>query len=526
MEKLYNGIILPEEWPPKYSWEQYMDKQPCPYLETSPEVIDVTVGRQLFVDDFLIEDTDTEPEYHNAVKYEGNPIFKAEKDWEKEELASACPKSGGIWFDKDDGKYKMWYEGGWLHQMAYAESVDGIHWERPDLDNEPGTNKILIYNDKSPRKIFGMGDDLPFDETDFRSDSTTVFIDYDADPNEKYKLYLRAPGGGWSGITMTSPDGVHWGNLSRTMEVFDRSTIFYNPFRKKWVYSIRDVATVTDGWRRVRSYAEADGFTDAFKNKDMVVNWLAADRDTKADPYIDFKPQLYNVDAVGYESIMLGMFQVHKGPENDACEKNKMPKITELIPMYSRDGFHFTRPSEKPIICATRTEGSWDRGYVQSVGGICHIHKDELWIYYIGFAGDDNAPNIEQANACMYGNGATGIAKLRRDGFVSRNADKKAQLLTRKLTFEDKKYMFANFDGTLKVTLLDGDGNVLAESKEITDNNTCRMIELDDFDVSSLCGGVFKIRFELENGKLYSFWFSDNENGRSGGAEAAGLIED
>ena len=66
---------------------------------------------------------------------------------------------------------------------------------------------------------------------------------------------------------------------------------------------------------------------------------------------------------------MLGMFQIMYGPENDVCEKYGVPKITELMPMYSRDGYHFSRPSREAFITASMMKGTWDRGYVQSVGG-------------------------------------------------------------------------------------------------------------------------------------------------------------
>ena len=36
------------------------------------------VGRQLFVDDFLIEKTDLKRTYHQAQKHPANPVFKAE----------------------------------------------------------------------------------------------------------------------------------------------------------------------------------------------------------------------------------------------------------------------------------------------------------------------------------------------------------------------------------------------------------------------------------------------------------------
>ena len=44
MEKLYNNIMLQDDFA-----AQPNDAQAVPYLQNPPKVIDVTVGRQLFV---------------------------------------------------------------------------------------------------------------------------------------------------------------------------------------------------------------------------------------------------------------------------------------------------------------------------------------------------------------------------------------------------------------------------------------------------------------------------------------------
>ncbi len=54
---LYNGIVLPDRWPPE---EKSDPRMPPPYITSPPDVIPIDVGRQLFVDDFLIESTDME----------------------------------------------------------------------------------------------------------------------------------------------------------------------------------------------------------------------------------------------------------------------------------------------------------------------------------------------------------------------------------------------------------------------------------------------------------------------------------
>src|SRR6185295_12919657 len=56
-ETLYNGIVLPREWPPHLSdFPTSVEKGPVtpPYLTSPPSIIPIDLGRQLFVDDFLI----------------------------------------------------------------------------------------------------------------------------------------------------------------------------------------------------------------------------------------------------------------------------------------------------------------------------------------------------------------------------------------------------------------------------------------------------------------------------------------
>jgi hypothetical protein len=505
MKKLYNGIILPDDF---MSRESAAD---APYLNNPPDIIDVSIGRQLFVDDFLYSETTLKPRYHKAVKYTGNPVLFPQTPWEKDGVSPvACPKSGGVWYDDEEKIFKMWYEAGWLHQMAYAVSADGIHWERPDLGLESGTNKILLYKDFRQDKLQG---DLNY----LRPDSTTVFIDSDTpDKSQRYKLYLRNPGGRYPGIAAVSSDGINWNNFKFGSEVYDRSTVFYNPFRKKWVYSIRDV------WNnRCRSYRECDDYLEgSVWREDEQHKWMACDDMDKPNPYIGFKPQLYNVDAVGYESIMLGMFQIMYGPENDVCERSGVPKITELIPMYSRDGYNFTRPCRDSLINASLYKSAWDRGYIQSAGGVTVINGDELWIYYAGFGGDENYNKTNWFTNGIYRNGATGLAKLRRDGFVSMEGS--GSIATRMLKFDGRRSMHVNLNGSLQIRILSPDGEEIAVSDIINTDSTDAQLDFGEFDLSSLNNTPFRLFFNID-GSIYSFRFADH-NGSSHGARAAGVV--
>ena len=86
-ETLYNGIVLPEQWPPKIEKDaiQSGDVMPVPYLENPPDVIPIDVGRQLFVDDFLVETTDLKRTFQVAEYHADNPVDAPDRRWRNPE---------------------------------------------------------------------------------------------------------------------------------------------------------------------------------------------------------------------------------------------------------------------------------------------------------------------------------------------------------------------------------------------------------------------------------------------------------
>jgi len=512
---LYNGIRLPEAWPPqKMNFNSY-DPMSVPYLCYPPQIIPIDVGRQLFVDDFLIESTNLKREFHKAKKYAGNPVLTPETELEKGDGGQpvACPKDGGVWWDPADNIFKMWYEAGWLGNMAYATSDDGTNWERPNLGIINGTNQIL---------------------PELRPDSTTVFLDHESpDSAERFKMFLRGPNfvGKDHGFSLVSPDGIHWSEPVPTGYCGDRSTMFYNPFRKKWVYSIRSGGLLKSGTGRARYYHEHSDFLKGAQwNEKEIPFWTGADRLDPPDPVVGDSAQLYNLSAVGYESLLLGVHEIHLGPDNNECAKQGVPKTTELMLSFSRDGFHWNRPDREAFIPATRIPGDWDRGYVQSVGGICAIVGDQLWFYYTGFKGAPDNISKGMKNG-MYANGSTGIAILRRDGFASMSADKNGGVLTTRIITFEGKHLFVNVNcpnGNLKVEVLNEHGKLIEPfSKEycnpVNSDSTIHSVSWKGSkDLYALIGKKVRFRFILENGHLYSFWVSPDKSGASYGFNAAG----
>lgn len=149
---LYNGIVLPSQWPPQRNYASEIRSGMNPfYLSSKPTAVRIDVGRQLFVDNFLIAATNLTRKFHYPEYHAANPVLIPDQAWEKQGAKGgfAAPFSDGVWYDETDGKFKMWYmAGGGTYATSgagitcYAESSDGISWTKPSLNVVSGTNIV------------------------------------------------------------------------------------------------------------------------------------------------------------------------------------------------------------------------------------------------------------------------------------------------------------------------------------------------------------------------------------------------
>lgn len=512
---IYNGIELPEQWPPRYDEPATASKMPVPYLENKPSVIPINVGRQLLVDDYLVSETDMEMIVHTPEFYTGNPVLEPTEEWENTLGGApyAAPFSDGIWYDELDGKFKMWYlaGAGLIHKQsnqtfytAYAESTDGKHWDKVITDIFPGTNVV----DTCDR------------------DAATIWLDkQESDPAKRYKLFnveRRPTDSRWQFMLKYSADGIHWTNgVAQSGDMYDRSSVFFNPFRNVWCLSMRYSTAVSS---RSRSYLEAadpelavslahrvrKGVPD--KN---VVFWFTPDDEEPRNPdFPEVDPGIYNFDCIPYESIMLGQYSVWQGPENNICGQLGIQKKNEVMLGYSRDGFHFSRPSHKPFLANDRSsEMTWNWGNMQSICGVPIIVGDSLYFYSSG----------RRLNDIMWDSyTSTGLATLRRDGFISRHAGNEARTLTTEPVVFDGKYLFVNaaVKGKLVIDVLDKNGKVIADGFATIENTDATSIPAGK--LAKYVGKEVKFRFTMTDGDLYAFWVSPWETGESRGYTAGG----
>ena len=511
-EVLYNGIRQPNPWPPLQRGFQEQPVVP-PYLVDRPDVVPIDVGRQLFVDDFLIEETTLHRTFHRPDYHPANPVLRPTTRWEKyDEYAertktrsnpAAMVFSDGVFYDPRDRLFKMWYMGGYSQNTCYATSHDGIAWDKPALDVVAGTN-IAVGGIR---------------------DSSTVWLDLvERDPARRFKMahwydhYL---------VLHVSPDGIHWTEAGRSGPAGDRTTFFYNPFRQVWVFSLRN----DEGFGpRYRQYIEAKDFIAGARwQKNQPVPWISADVQDPRRPEYDVPAELYNLDCVAYESLMLGLFTIFRGERTDREKPN------EVCVGFSRDGFHWHRPDRRAFIPVSEQIGDWNWANVQSAGGGCLVVGDRLYFYVSGRRG---YPGTNSPGTC-----STGLAILRRDGFVSmdhpapRGTVERVQptlgagvLVTRPVRFSGR-HLFVNLDapeGELRAEVLDREGQVVpgfdaGRCAAVRGNSTCvRVVWQGAGDLAAVAGRTVRFRFHVSRGSLYAFWVSGSADGASNGYVAAG----
>lgn len=514
-ELLYNGIRLGTPWPPRMQSFSFEPLEP-PYLIAPPAVIPIDVGRQLFVDDFLIAATSLTRTFHQAEYSPRNPILAPKTAWEMLDASAerrhlrqspaAMVFSDGVFFDPADRLFKMWYMGGYTGTTCYATSHDGFTWDRPMLDVKPGTNIVL--------------------DVGWR-DSNTVWLDLDAtNPAARFKMssYREESLFLWS-----SPDGIHWRQEGRTGPTGDRSTVFYNPFRKKWVYSLR--YEQEGNARRSRRYWESSDLFHGgnWRTLEEPPLWVRADAGDPPRADYHTPTQLYNLDAVGYESLMLGMFSIWRG------ETDEREKPNDVCLGFSRDGFHWSRPERRPFVPVSEHVGDWNWANIQTAGGCCLIVGDLLHFYVSGRSG---VPGTSIPGTC-----STGLATLRRDGFASMDVEGAANrvrrvnhelgpgvLVTRPVRFSGHQ-LYVNADlpanAQLRVAVEDVDGRAIAgytldACVPARGNSTLLPVTWKEAGLARLAGQPVRFRFTLTAGRLFAFWVSASGTGASGGYVAAG----
>ena len=508
------------------------------YVAYSRETVSKDVGdrRQLFIDnDIIAVVKNVTRRQHTPVKHAANPIIKRDKPWEVTTyFRSSC--FNVIW-DPEDDIYKCWYEDFYEYfskgipsreRLLYAESRDGIEWEKPLL---------------GIHKIDGNDTNAVINPPEVMVSCPSVMLDpVEEDPSRRFKMsYLRidrrdsrgrksgTPGGLWLNY---SGDGKDWKPADSKPLIpewrGDVSTLTYDPIDEKYILHGRYGAGAggsahpnMDGWHspvypdppegvwKTRRHSYVTESSDLINWTEPTLLWDADDHDSLDDSYYCFVP--WRAD-----EMHLGLLNVLHQVDN----------TLDMYLHYSRDGRAWKRfPDHRPLI-PRGGEGSYDQFDIEMPTQPLVV-GDELWFFYGGMKvhhdwwimPHDERPDVEEArNPDISGDGHhLCLATMRLDGYVSLDATVREGWIETKPVFSTGDHLFINgrcdADGYIKVEVMDTWNNVWDEysgeaCETFTGDAVRHQVKWSGHQTVSEVPGAVKLRFYLRNAELYSFQFA------------------
>jgi len=481
------------------------------------EAIEIGSRRELFVDGHLIDSlVGAQRRMHHPVAREIAVVHDA--PWEG-------AGSGYHSVIHDGDTYRMYHRGSKLgvengrlkvggQVYCYAESKDGIHWEKPNLGlHEHGGSK--------ENNIFWTGVGVH---------NFAPFLDTrpDCPPESRFKALggLAQEGGLFA---FHSPDGIHWSLMRKepvvTEGAFDSQNLaFWDATAGKYRAYFR---TFTEGittgkvwkpagYRAIRTASSSDflswGDEADLTYEDSPVEHLYTNQ---IGPYFRAPHILIGFPTRyierGWSPSMRALPQLEHREMRSEAHLRYGTSLTEGLLMASRNGVHFERWNEAFLKPGPQRPETWQYGHnyiawhaVETKSSLPGA-PNELSLYATegSWTGDSNA--IRRYT-------------LRLDGFVSVNAGwKRGELITKPLKFTGDR-LALNFStsaaGDIRVEIQHADGKpfpgfTLDDSTEIFGDEIDRTVQWKSgSDVSSLSGKTVRLRFVLKDADLYALKFN------------------
>ncbi len=293
----------------------------------------------------------------------------------------------------DRGSATYQPKGNRITSLAYAESKDGIHWEKPNLglvEFEGSTDNNLIF-----RYAHGTG----------------IFLDEkEADPAKRYKLVTKVEYNSnrhYMAVNF-SEDGIHWGQMIEWPK--------FNPAGDSHNFPLRDPNTgkfvvLTRIWKngiRICAKCESDDF----------LTWSEPVEVLRGQGYED---EVYSMPAFDIGGITLGLASMYHNGDRDADNFDTVD--LELMYATRLDAWDRVAPGQYLI---PRGEGRYPTGDFDCgcIYAAAPLEMDgKLCFYYMG--GNGQHTNFRETS---FARGF--LEKDKYAGYVQKNKAKPALLAT------------------------------------------------------------------------------------------------
>ena len=424
----------------------------------------------------------------NIKKDVRNPLFIEDKPWEMrfDNLYA------NILYDEEQKLYKCWYspfiidpgtikipKGQRNHikypanrmgkremGVCYAQSKDGIHWEKPNLsilDYDGNKNNNIVI-----RHAHGAGV--------FKDARTT-------DPNRRYKMIFKRE----KMFVSFSADGIYWDSPIECKGLNVAGDTHNNAL---WVPGLSQYVGITRMWGgdpRVRQVGRTSSvdFT-SWSEAQVVLQGITPEY------------QVYALPVFFYKGVYLGL---------PAIFDTKNDRVwTELAWSTDTINWHRINPGT-PFIANSMIENQYDWGCAYAAAYPI-IHKDKILLYYGGSDGPHTG----------WRKGSLCLATIPKDGFAGYEpVDKKipTTILTKPIEFKGEFISLCAdvFDGgQILVTVLDHSYKRLAKGEPITESVTNGHITWPDPNALKTFGNKeIVLKFEFTKAKLWSFDFNESD---------------
>jgi len=463
---------------------------------------------------------------HQAEKHPDNPIVTATEPWEfnrDSDSAEDADHAGGnvylmgtVTHDQEEGCYKMWYRTYPPDSDAltlYAESEDGLEWEKPELG-------VFEWEGSTENNIVA---DVPKIPCIFKDATAT-------DPDETYKWFSYYFRDGGQNLVFHSPDGIDWTEYdespAHTRDAYpnleDASSGFYDPYTEQFVGTAQ--MGTSDGHQRGRSvYTTTSGDFREWSPPRVALTEDARDRELVENRGGE-RADYYYLTGLAYEACWLGFAHFYEVGVTETADSGDGPIEPRLA--ISRDRgetwektWHTAGGAD--AIIPRGSPGEFDHGMIFTATQPI-VKDDEIVLYYGGISKGHGASGSRRA---------IGMATLPLDRFVSyRSTGSGGTVTTAPLTVTDEDLLVnadptvGGADGSVRVELLRPDADIPLRGY---DREACVPIESDglrnrvqweDPDVKAtrsdvrnlerLVGHEVRVRFYLDHADLYTLTFS------------------
>ena len=513
---------------------------------------DIGTEPQLFVDDWMIQEmSGLKRTLHQPAKK--GLIKEADgSDWQRGDVYISMMDSN-IVTRNGQGRFHMTYRYMWTdpgvrdlnpnigddrahwyrHSTAYATSLDGIHWQKPKLRLVDGPTDFR----KQPEFPF----EVPTGMSKENNLGCPLLFARDLaahgnrdEPGQRFLVRAGVHKGThpfaltvWEPLSFAAdwPDLVHDADWRKKLVPIGGaqlpprgSLVGYDGQAKLWFAVGQDLF---GAWRKRngRDIARCTSPDLVSWDRPSLVLPVPADESKDTTDWVEYMDLMAYRVGGPRSGAWLGQLLIFHGDRSHpqylmpGTDNVWRKGTTELRLVLSRDaGKTWQRVGDKqPWLPCNPDPHGFDRLVFP---GAPLTVNDELWFYYPAWDGDHLVYNRDGSlfEPGFMRTGRTALATLRRDGYVSLDAgENEGTLLTRPFVLPagELHVNAATNDGSLRVAVCGENGVPVKgfdESSEIRADKAAIQVSWQD-KLERLRGQAVRLRFTLERGKLYSFWF-------------------